>query len=107
VGGKEGNKHKDKKLNQGRGSVGKTVVMGVLERSAQKHGSQVRAHVIPTNDKANLNAVIKAEVNEFATLYTDAWKGYNGLSEEYLHEFVDHAVCYALGQVHTNGIENF
>ena len=32
VGGKESNKHKNKKLNQGRGSVGKAVVMGVLER---------------------------------------------------------------------------
>lgn len=35
VGGLEKNKHKDKKLNQGRGPVGKTIVMGVLERAEQ------------------------------------------------------------------------
>jgi transposase-like protein len=107
VGGKEINKHNDKKLNQGRGAVGKAIVMGVLERSATKHGSQVRAEVIPANDKANLSAVLRAEVSEFATVYTDAWKGYNGLEDDYLHDFVDHAVRYAIGQVHTNGIENF
>ena len=24
-----------------------------------------------------------------------------------MHEFVNHAVCYVRGQVHTNGLENF
>ena len=38
---------------------------------------------------------------------TDVWKVYNGLSEQYIPDFVDHAVCYTIGQVHTNGIENF
>jgi len=107
IGGKEANKHSDKKLNQGRGAVGKTIVMGVLERSDVKQGSRVHAEVIQSTSKASLSAVIKKEVSEFSTLYTDAWKGYNGLSAEYLHQFVDHAVCYAIGQVHTNGIENF
>lgn len=32
VGGKESNKHKSKKLNMGRGSVGKTAVLGMVER---------------------------------------------------------------------------
>ncbi|MDE2105228.1 MAG: IS1595 family transposase [Patescibacteria group bacterium] len=45
VGGRESNKHKDKKLNQGRGSVGKAVVMGVLERG--KDGRKSRVHVSP------------------------------------------------------------
>ncbi len=36
-----------------------------------------------------------------------SWSGCVGLSESYLHEMVDHAVEYANGQVHTNGIENF
>lgn len=106
VGGKETNKHKDKKVNK-RGAVGKTIVMGVLERSDVKQGSRVHAQIIQAPDKKNLSAVIKKEVEEFSMLYTDAWKGYNGLTTEYLHQFVDHAVCYAIGQVHTNGIENF
>jgi hypothetical protein len=32
VGGNERNKHANKKLGQGRGTVGKAVIMGVLER---------------------------------------------------------------------------
>lgn len=35
IGGKESNKHESKKLNQGRGSVGKTAVMGIKERSGK------------------------------------------------------------------------
>jgi transposase-like protein len=29
------------------------------------------------------------------------------LSDEYTHNVIDHAVCYAKGHVHTNGLENF
>jgi hypothetical protein len=32
---------------------------------------------------------------------------YNGLSPDYLHQIVDHAVEYMNGRVHTNGLENF
>lgn len=32
---------------------------------------------------------------------------YNGLNGEYVHQVIDHAVCYAEGHVHTNGMENF
>lgn len=107
VGGLEKNKHKDKKLNAGRGGVGKTIVMGVLERGSETFHSRVRASVIENTDKLTLHAEINSVVSEFATVYTDAWRGYNGLSEKFIHEFVDHTVHYAIGQVHTNGIENF
>lgn len=29
------------------------------------------------------------------------------MTPEYIHKFVDHAINYAIGQVHTNGLENF
>ena len=32
---------------------------------------------------------------------------YEGLDAKYLHQFVDHAVEYVKGHVHTNGMENF
>jgi hypothetical protein len=38
---------------------------------------------------------------------TDAWGGYVGLNDEYTHSVIDHAVSYAKGHVHTNGLENF
>lgn len=118
IGGLGKNKHEDKKLHKGRGPVGKTIVLGVLERAettSPKEAaedkdapkSQVRAKVIQNRAEKTLKAEIKKEVSAFSELYTDAWKGYRGLSPEYIHEFVDHAVAYAIGQVHTNGLENF
>jgi hypothetical protein len=32
---------------------------------------------------------------------------YRGLSEDYQHEVIDHAIEYVRDAVHTNGIENF
>ena len=110
IGGLERNKHKDKKLSTGRGgdhSKGKTVVMGVLDRGTESRKSKVRAEIIDNCTSKTLRNEITSTVEEFATLYTDAFSGYRGLSDKYLHEFVDHTVMYAIGQVHTNGIENF
>jgi len=108
IGGLEKNKHEDKKLHAGRGPVGKTIVLGFLERAEDEEAkSKVRAKVIQNRAEKTLQAEIKKEVTAFSELYTDAWKGYRGLSPEYIHKFVDHAVAYALGQVHTNGLENF
>lgn len=36
-----------------------------------------------------------------------ALASYTGLAPEFVHDFVDHAECYAKGHVHTNGLENF
>jgi len=109
VGGLEKNKHADKRIKgaQGRSGAGKSVVMGILERSPERNASRVRAVLIPKASGKHLKSEIESTVNEFANVYTDAWKGYNGLSEKYIHDFVDHAVAYAIGQVHTNGLENF
>ena len=46
LGGKEKNKHKDKKLNQGRGTAGKLPVLGIRER-----GGHVTAQVVGSTDK--------------------------------------------------------
>jgi len=81
--------------------------MGVLERGTHPRKSKVRAAVIKNTSRLVLHNEIRTAVEQFATVYTDAWRGYNGLSAEYIHQFVDHAVMYAIGQVHTNGIENF
>ncbi|MCE5322245.1 IS1595 family transposase [bacterium] len=108
IGGLEKNKHNDKKLRQGRGSVGKTIVMGVLQRSdTESEVSRVLANIIPNVSGNTLRAEITKAVEKFTRVYTDAWKGYNGLSTEYLHQFIDHTIAYAIGQVHTNGLENF
>jgi hypothetical protein len=40
-------------------------------------------------------------------VYSDPLKSYDGLSEDYAHQVIDHAIAYVDGQVHTNGCENF
>jgi transposase-like protein len=116
IGGKEKNKHKDKKQNAGRGGIGKAIVAGTLERGetfVNEHGeeektaSQVRVNIIPDTRRETIQPAVKKNVAEGSNLYTDAHSGYTGLCEKYGHEIVDHAVRYAEGKVHTNGIENF
>lgn len=76
VGGKEKNKHKSKKLNAGRGTVGKAVVMGLLER----HTGQARTKHIPDTTKGTLHAEVRANVEAGADLYTNTHAGYQGLA---------------------------
>lgn len=83
IGGKEKNKHFDKRQNKGRGGVGKEIVMGILERGTENAPSQIRAQVIPDTTQATLHAEIRENVETGSEVFTDAHKGYRGLSPEY------------------------
>ncbi len=102
IGDLEKNKHKSKKLHAGRGAVGKTTVIGLKER-----GGELRAFVIDNTKRETLHGEIKKQVNPGTLLVTDAFPAYRGLTPECYHLFVDHAVKYVEGGVHTNGLENF
>jgi transposase-like protein len=102
IGGKEINKHKHKKLNAGRGAVGKAVVAGVLQR-----GGEARVSVVADTSAKTLQKKVRDHVKAGAALMTDAHRGYSGLEGEYLHAVVDHAVEYVRDNVHTNNMENF
>lgn len=102
IGGLEKNKHESKKLKQGRGSIGKTAVMGLLERKGR-----VRAKVIEKTDKATLHNEVKENVEQGSNLFTDEWRSYQGLNDNYVHEVINHSIEYVKGNIHTNGIENF
>lgn len=102
IGGKEKNKHAHKKLNQGRGGVGKAIVIGVKER-----GGAVIAQTISNTNSETLKEFIYSNVNSGATVYTDNFKSYRGIVG-YTHGTVNHSVGeYVKHQVHTNGIESF
>lgn len=107
IGGLERNKHESKKLRAGRGGVGKAVVIGVLERAAPDKPSTVRVKVAKDTSRATLHGLLKSNVESGSAIYTDAHRGYSGLSLEFAHEFIDHAITYAEGAVHTNGMENY
>lgn len=102
VGGKEKNKHASKKQNAGRGTVGKTPVLGMRER-----GGRTKARPIQRTDAVNLQAEIRATVAPGSTLHTDQHGGYRGLGDDYGHETVDHSAKeYVRDGVTTNGIES-
>ena len=102
IGGKEKNKHESKKLKAGRGTVGKTAVIGVKARESNK----VSASPIASTDARSINRFIRDNVANEAMLYTDCATAYEGVNEK--HEKVNHSVGeYVRQQAHTNGIESF
>ena len=101
IGGKEKNKHKAKRLNAGRGTVGKTAVVGARERGTR----QVAARVVPNTTADTLQGFVEERRVPNAPVYTDGASAYDGLSER---ELVRHSVGeYVRGDVHTNGMESF
>lgn len=107
VGGLEKNKHENKKLKAGRGSVGKATVVGLLNRASDGATSKVHAQTVPDASRKTLHKEVREHIAEGSELYTDAWAAYKGLDPDYVHAVVDHALEYVRGHVHTNGIENF
>ena len=101
-GGKESNKHSKKKLRAGRGTVGKTAVVGAKDRKTKK----VKAKVIENTDARTVQKFVAESAAEGATVYTDDASAYKGMPFE--HESVRHSVGeYVRDMAHTNGIESF
>ena len=104
VGGKNKNRHWDKKVphSQGRSFKDKTPVFGMLQR-----GGKVIAKVVPDTKAKTLNPLIKQYIAKGSTICTDDWY-YGNLSKDYNHLQVDHsAKVYAIGNNYTNTIEGF
>jgi len=109
IGGKARNMHPWKRAAKitGTGPMGKSAVMGLLERHGPDGHSRVRVKHLANTKKKTLGPEVRQQVEPGANLYTDALKSYDGLSAEYTHAVIDHAEAYVRGQVHTNGLENF
>jgi transposase-like protein len=105
IGGKNKNRHKDKKTEggQGRGGEDKTPVVGVLQRDGK-----VKAQKVKDVSRKTLHGVIKQHVKPGSVIMTDEWKSYNGLALLYGHQAVRHAMGeYVNGACHTNTLEGF
>lgn len=102
IGGKEKNKHESKKQRLGRGTIGKTAVIGMRER-----GGRTKARTITVPDTKNLQAAIHENVEAGSTLHTDEHSGYSGLGLSYGHETINHGAGeYSRNGISTNGIES-
>ena len=103
IGGKEKNKHSNKKLRAGRGTVGKIPVFGLRDRKT----GQVIMQVVKSTDAPTLQGIIKENVLFGSTVCTDEAAAYNGLDATYKHKVVNHsAKQFVDGMAHTNGIES-
>lgn len=109
IGGKAKNMHYERKIRKfikgdlaHGGTVGKAIVMGILDRNSR----EVRAKVIPEVRKRYTDEHLQANVAPGSTLYTDSAVHYEMLPD-YVREFVDHTETYVRGRVHVNGVENF
>lgn len=104
IGGNARNMHGDKRLKVLRreGRFRKAVVVGMLERKGE-----VRTAAINSASGKLLKEQVNAHVVKGSTLYSDEWKAYQKIGQDYAHNVINHAETYVRGNVHTNSIENF
>lgn len=90
VGGKNKNRHKDKKVAkcQGRSFKDKKPVFGMLQRDGN-----LTAIVVDNTKACTLKPLITQYVQERSVIYTDGWD-YGGISERYVHHSVDHGANF-------------
>lgn len=114
VGGREKNKHKNKRLPRNpetshKGGIPKndikTPVFGIVET-----GGKVVVHVSDWVTKAVAKKLVNSYVQKGSTICSDSFVMYAFLSKgtEFTHVVVDHSKGeYVKGGFHTNGVENF
>ncbi|MEQ8655892.1 MAG: IS1595 family transposase [Hyphomicrobiales bacterium] len=101
VGGKEKNKHANKKQRSGRGPVGKAVVWGALKRDGEFRAEHIES-------LRDVKGHVYETVQPGATVITDEYAGYRGLVADYWHKTVNHSAgqyAHTGNYYHTNGIE--
>ena len=103
IGGKERNKHANKKLRAGRGPVGKVAVVGARDRET----GRVVAKPIAFTDKEDLQGFVSSVTEDGSVVYTDEAAAYQGMKHR-SHWTVKHSANeYVKGMAHINGIESF
>jgi transposase-like protein len=105
VGGDDKNRHFDKRSGKtGRGSGGKTPVIGAVRRKGN-----VVARVVENTKTETVEAFIRETVsNRVSLLCTDAYTAYRRVGRKYNHGVVDHNKGeHVVGAIHTNTIEGF
>jgi len=104
VGGKEKNKHSNKRGGGGRGPTGKTPIVGAVSRDGK-----VVAKVVDNVDTKTLHRFVRETVSKKVSLIsTDDNSGYRYLDCWCNHGVVHHGAGeYVVGAIHTNTIDSF
>lgn len=103
IGGKEKNKHSDKKQSGGQGGANQTPVIGVLQRDGK-----VVAKKAKDTKKGTLKRFINENVKLGTILSTDENPSYKLVAQKYNHVVCNHKdKNYVNGVAHTNTLEGF
>jgi len=105
IGGKERNKHFNKRTphTQGRNTKTKSVVMGLVQRGGKTH-----AKVVPDVKMRTLESKIIEYVKIGTQLYSDELLSYSQIGKLYPHDAVRHSRGqYVKGNAHSNSAESF
>jgi transposase-like protein len=104
IGGKEKNKHRNKRDAKNIGGMGKQIVHTLVERD----GSARSHHIANVNGKT-LRPILTANVSRKSRLMTDTAGGYLHVGKEFAqHEMVDHGIGeYVRGDAHSNTVEGY
>lgn len=131
VGGKNKNRHADKKVkqSQGRSFKDKTPVLGILQTAEFKIVERpnklnpdktvtekvilkeaiIRCQVIPNTSAKVIQPILGKVVKYGSNLISDEWSAYKGLNRYFVHQIVDHSKGQYVNESNgtTNGVENF
>src|SRR5205807_4672942 len=97
----------NKRTGVGHAGLRKTAVQGILERTSPGKPSRVILKVVGNTRRPELCGNVRDHVEQGSTVCTDALMSYDDLERDYDRRVIDHAISYAQGHVHTNGLENF
>ncbi len=105
IGGKNKNRHWDKKVpnSQGRSWKDKVPVLGMLERNGK-----LVAQVVQNTRQETIEPIIKNHIKKGSNVFTDEWHAYKDLHKNFNHKITNHSIKqYVNGKATTNSIEGF
>lgn len=104
IGGREKNKHSQKRNSDNIGGTGKEIVHSLVERDGR-----ARSHHIPSVNGETLRPILFGNVDTKSALMTDTHGGYLHAGKKFArHEMVDHGTGeYVRGDAHSNTVEGF
>jgi transposase-like protein len=104
IGGKQKNRHFNKRIACATGRRDKVAVIGAIARKGN-----VVAQIIENADRTTMTDFVRKTVSEKVSLVaTDEHKGYGRLHRQFPHQTVQHAIGeYVRGNVHTANLDSF
>lgn len=103
IGGRERNKHANKKHRAGRDWTGREPVFSPVER-----GGHVRSRAVKGVSAKTLRPILTAQIDRATKFIADDAGPYRHTGEDFDHAVINHGIDeYVRGSVHTNTIESY